>query len=231
MDLELITTEIFNRVMEKLSLHQEERQDITNKKFLQCNGEALRISGYETVCLDEVKDQQEFKGYEFLVICKLTIDEIASSVNGVAINDKTRALRQFLLQGKHVYIIEEGLEHRHYKSISNPVYYNIFREYEKQLLQYGIRIMSSVALESVLVSEEKPAVSGIEMQEITEEIKQIKNTDASSKSEYSTEKKLITHELAKQLIVESKIVLRPGTLITPYAKDIFRENNSTITIK
>ncbi|HEY5555454.1 hypothetical protein [Acetobacterium sp.] len=226
MDIDLITNEVFNRLMEKVKPHQVKCDEITSKKFLQCDGDAVIISGYETVFLDDVKDKKEFSGYEFLVVCKLTIDEIASSVNGIAINDKTRALRQFLLNGKHVYIIEEGIEHRQYKAISNPLYYTIFREYEKQLIRCGVRIMSYVALESVLSSEEKLTTSGIVKKE---KIEESKNKVSSSNLEYSTKKKLITYELAKQLVVEPEIILHPGTMITPYAKDVFKESNSTIT--
>lgn len=226
MDIDLITNEVFNRLMEKVNSPQVKCDEITSKKFLQCDGDAVTISGYKTVLLDKVTDKKEFSGYEFLVVCKLTIDEIASSVNGVAINDKTRALRQFLLNGKHVYIIEEGLEHRQYKSISNPLYYTIFTEYEKQLIRCGVRIMSYVALESVLNSEERLMISGTSK---NEKIEEPKNIVSSSTFEYSTKKKLITYELAKQLVMEPKIILKSGTMVTPYAKDVFKESNSSIT--
>lgn len=230
MDLELIIDEVFKRIMDKTKQNEMATAAIPNKMFLQCDGRLLSIAGYETVLLDTVldmdKDQNQFQRYEFLVITKLSIDEMAASVSGLAINEKTRVLRQFLLTGKTVYVIEEGLEHRAYKAIANPVFYNIFKDQETKLIQYGMRIMSAVALEAALVSEEKTGSPEIFKKEIFEKSEV---GVPSTGIQYSTEKKLISHELAKQLAVESKIVLKTGTLITPYAKDVFRESNTTIT--
>ena len=226
MNLDLITNEIFNQLMEKIKQQPMACDQTISKKFLQCEGEAVTISGVDQVFFDDIKDEKDYLRYEFLVIGKLTIDEMAATVNGLANNNKTMVLRQFLLNGKRVYVIEEGLEHRLYKDISNPEYYTVFREYEKQLNQFGVRIMSSAALRSVLAAEGK--LTGPEIDK-EEKMTASKNTHPSSSIEYSTEKKLITNELAKKLAVHSPIILKPGTLITPYAQDVFRENKTTIT--
>ncbi|KNZ42494.1 hypothetical protein [Acetobacterium bakii] len=226
MDLELVTNEVFKRLIEKINQYQTEVEAISGKKFLQCDGTAVTIPGYEAVFLEAIKDNNDFLGYEFLVISKLSIDEMAASVNGVAINGKTRALRQFLLTGKNVYVIEEGLEYRMYKAIANPVFYNVFRDHEKQLELCGVRIMSIVALESSLISEGKAALPEVAKKEIREESTA---TVIKPVAKCSTVKKLINFELAKQLAVEPNIVLKTGTLVTPYANDVFRESNTTIT--
>nr|WP_320026624.1 hypothetical protein [uncultured Acetobacterium sp.] len=226
MDLELIIDEVFKRIMDKTKQNELAAAAIPNKMFLQSDGNLLSIAGYETTLLDTVKDQNQLQRYEFLVITKLSIDEMAASVSGLSINEKTRVLRQFLLTGKTVYVIEDGLEHRAYKAIANPVFYNIFKDQETKLIQYGLRIMSAVALESTLVAGEKTVTPEILRKETLE------NSEVSVSStgvQYSTEKKLISHELAKQLAVEANIVLKTGTLITPYAKDVFRESNTIIT--
>lgn len=226
MDLELIIDEVFKRIMDKTRQNEMVIEERSTKMFLQSDGSLLSITGYETVLLDAVKDKNQFRNYEFLVISRLSIDEMAASVNGLAINEKTRVLRQFLLTGKPVYIIEEGLEHRAYKAIANPVFYNIFKEQEMKLIQYGMRIMTAVALESALGSEEKTTSPEIFKKATSE---QSAVSASSSDIQYSTVKKLINHELAKQLAVEANIILKTGTLITPYAKDVFKESNSTIT--
>lgn len=226
MDIELIIDEVFKRIMDKTRQSEMATADRPTKMFLQCDGSLLSIAGYETILLDTVKDKNQFRNYEFLVISKLSIDEMAASVNGLAISEKTRVLRQFLLTGKTVYVIEEGLEHRAYKAIANPVFYNIFKDQEMKLIQYGMRIMTAVALESALGSEEKKISPEIDKKETSE---QSAVSVSSSDIQYSTVKKLINHELAKQLAVEANIILKTGTLITPYAKDVFKESNTTIT--
>lgn len=231
MDLEQITSEIFNRVMEKIKQSQAAHSEALTKKFIQSDSDTVTIPGYDSRFLADVQDSIAILEYEFLVISRLSIDEMAAAANGTAINDKTQALRQFLLNGKLVYVIEDGLEYRHYKTTANPVYYHVFRDYEKQLLQYGVRIMSQAALESGFAAEAKPVSSGIEIKESAEANNPIKNANTKVKSHYSTEEKLITHELAKQLGAESPVLLKPGTLITPSAKDVFRENKVTVTIK
>ena len=226
MDLELIIDEVFKRIMDKTRQNEMATEERPTKMFLQCDGSLLSIAGYETILLDTVKDKNQFRNYEFLVIRKLSIDEMAASVNGLAINEKTRVLRQFLLTGKTVYVIEEGLEHRAYKAIANPVFYNLFKDQEMKLIQYGLRIMTAVALESALGSEEKTISPEIFKKETSE---QSAVSVSSSDIQYSTVKKLINHELAKQLAVEANIILKTGTLITPYAKDVFKESKTTIT--
>lgn len=226
MDLELIIDEVFKRIMEKSNQNEMAREEHPTKMFLQCDGSLLSIAGYETVLLDTVKDKNQFRNYEFLVISKLSIDEMAASVNGLAINEKTRVLRLFLLTSKPVYVIEEGLEHRAYKAIANPVFYNIFKDQEMKLIQYGMKIMTAVALESDLVTEEKKPSPEIFRKETSE---QSAVSREASEFHYSTVKKLINHELAKQLAVEANVILKTGTLITPYAKDVFKESNTTIT--
>ncbi|MBC3899125.1 hypothetical protein GH811_05785 [Acetobacterium malicum] len=226
MDLELIIDEVFKRIMDKTRQNEMVTEERSTKMFLQCDGSLLSIAGYETVLLDAVKDKNQFRNYEFLVIRELSIDEMAASVSGLSINEKTRVLRQFLLTGKPVYVIEEGLEHRAYKAIANPVFYNLFKEQEMKLIQYGLRIMTAVALESALGSEEKKPSPEIFKKETSE---QSAASVLSSDIQYSTVKKLINHELAKQLAVEATIILKTGTLITPYAKDVFKESNTTIT--
>lgn len=226
MDLELIIDEVFKRIMDKTRQNEMVREERSTKMFLQCDGNLLSIAGYETVLLDAVKDKNQFRNYEFLVISELSIDEMAASVSGLSINEKTRVLRQFLLTGKPVYVIEEGLEHRAYKAIANPVFYNLFKEQEMKLIQYGLRIMTAVALESALGSEEKKPSPEIFKKETSE---QSAVSVLASDIQYSTVKKLINHELAKQLAVEATIILKTGTLITPYAKDVFKESNTTIT--
>ena len=226
MDLELIIDEVFKRIMDKTRQIEMPVEERSTKMFLQCDGSLLSIAGYETVLLDTVKDKNQFRNYEFLVIRELSIDEMAASVNGLVINEKTRVLRQFLLTGKSVYVIEEGLEHRAYKAIANPVFYNLFKEQEMKLIQYGLRIMTAVALEIALGSEEKKPSPEIFKKETSE---QSAASVLSSDIQYSTVKKLINHELAKQLAVEATIILKTGTLITPYAKDVFKESNTTIT--
>lgn len=226
MDLELIIDEVFKRIMDKTRQNEMVTEERSTKMFLQCDGSLLSIAGYETVILDAVKDKNQFRNYEFLVISELSIDEMAASVSGLSINEKTRVLRQFLLTGKPVYVIEEGLEHRAYKAIANPVFYNLFKEQEMKLIQYGLRIMTAVALESALGSEEKKPSPEIFKKETSE---QSAVSVLASDIQYSTVKKLINHELAKQLAVEATIILKTGTLITPYAKDVFKESNTTIT--
>ncbi|PKM60877.1 MAG: hypothetical protein CVU99_05950 [Firmicutes bacterium HGW-Firmicutes-4] len=226
MNLEQITEEVINRVMAAINQSQIEVKESPAKKFLQCDGIEVSIPGYEAVAFDGFINKNDYVGYDFLVISKLSIDEMAASVNGVAINDKTRVLRQFLLIGKNVYVIEEGLEYRQYKAIANPAFYKVFKDHQKQLELCGVRIMSTIALESTFITEGKSTLPVITKKETREE-----STVGilSPAVKYSTLKKLVNIELAKELATEPNIVLKKGTLVTPYAKDFFRESNATVT--
>ncbi|MCG8483168.1 MAG: hypothetical protein MJA31_07675 [Clostridia bacterium] len=223
MDIEKLTNEIMHRLLEKIQSEQTENNASAKKMFLQSDGEAVSIPGYKPHDLENAKDINQLLEYEFLVLGKLTVDELASTANGQSINAKTSAVRQFLLTGKKVYIIENGLEHRAYKEVANPVYYNIFRNYEKQLVQFGVRIISPMALEKVYSKE---TVSNL-----STDVKACQVCDSSKESltiNYSTKKKLVTLEMAVKMANETAVILKPGTIITPSAKDIFKEKNTDI---
>lgn len=245
MDLERLIDEVYQRIIDKTK--QEEITKAVSKeavskeavrpgkKFLQCEGKVLSIAGYEAVLFETIKDKSQFRDYQFLVITRLSIDEMAASVSGLAINEKTRVLRQFLLTGKTVYVMEEGLEHRAYKAIANPVFYNVFKDQETKLIQYGMQIMSAIALETALDTGEKMvSAETIRNETVAESAVRsgsnaIQSNEIKSSNKYTTVKKLINHELAKQLASEANITLKVGTLITPYANDVFRESNTRIT--
>jgi ethanolamine utilization protein len=217
MDMEMITNKVVNRLMEMLKEEGEMTRGIDEKKFLRSGGNVISIPGYNAVCLEDGKGINEVLSYDFFIIDKLSVEEMVSAADGSNINEKTRLLRQFLLNGKRVYINEAGLEYRMYKGISNTVYYNNFVEYEKKLQQYGICILNKAALENDLMSRFVKAKT--ENQD---------KTEVDTYVNYTSERKLITNELAMELAKEPAVVLKSGTIITPFAKDVFKENDTRI---
>ncbi|MPW25532.1 hypothetical protein GC105_06995 [Alkalibaculum sp. M08DMB] len=220
MDIEMLTNEVVNRLLDQIQIQKKESMYDEKKRFLQSGGDIISILDYTPSALEHLDDIKNILTYEFLVIGELSMDELAAVANGVSMNNKSDVIRRFLLNGKKVYIIKDGLEHRSYKDIAEPTYFTVFEDYEKKILQYGIQVISPMALEKIYSSKTvSPVIS---------DINDYKNCNESSSIHYSTDKKLITQETALKMTNETTVFLKPSTIITPSASDVFRENNINI---
>lgn len=227
MDLELVTNEVFNKLMKKLKENEVETITTNDKKFLQCDGKNLEIPDCQAIMLKNSTGKIKANEYEFLVIGKLSIDDMVSVANGLSSNDKTSAIREFILNGKEVYVLEEGIDYRHYKDISNPIYFNMLKDYELKISRFGIRILSSLALESIFNS--KDTMTKSKNDAIQNNIKTHQSENRQQDIIYSSENKVITHKMAENLIDQKELYFKNKTIITPSAQDVFKENGTTIT--
>lgn len=121
-----------------------------------------------------------------------------------------RAVSEALLGGKAVYLAEEGLLHRTLYSGANPAYYAMLEEYTARLAGFGVHLGARRDLARLLVRGE--SAPGAPAQ-----------TNAPG---------LLTAEAARKLCRTCGGVLRlaPGTVITPLARDVLRDQNVRLEV-
>lgn len=201
MDIENIINEVVDRLMRELQVSNNKT------KFIQCIDKKLDISGCEGIILEEKMNLEKINDYEFLVVEELNVDEMTAAARGLSINKKTKAIQKFFLNDKRVYILENGLEYRKYKEVSNKLYFNALAEYEKLLISFGACV-----------------------------VKQIKNINSFAKKNDVRElkdnsKRLVTEAIAYEMIDANQRTVSENTLITPSAKDVFSKNGIEICIR
>lgn len=185
--------------------------------------------------------------------CAVVVDELSCArLADMALGRDSSALpcavTRALLAGVPVYVSAECLPHRAYHSTANPQFYAMFEGYVSRLEQFGVHVMDraqiaaelgmhagparrasivgtacmpSVASASVAAAPAAPAASAASVAPATSVAAACTDVDgllSASKAE----------DLARTNTRE--LVLSPGTVVTPLARDILRDHGIAIRI-
>lgn len=80
-----------------------------------------------------------------IVICSMSVGMLGSLAVGCCNCDEDRLILRALLEEKDVYVIESGLEYRQYKQSAYKTLYTLYSDYEKKVLQYGIKLIGHIS--------------------------------------------------------------------------------------
>jgi len=169
-------------------------------KFDNILNKNIEIIGEDLLLKDELSKKFEIsdKG-ECLVVTTIGIKEMVALSQGTYDNDYCEKILKELLNGKKIFLIEEGIVWRTYKKIPLPLKV-IYEKYEKELEKYGIQISKRLEIQEKLIKKSEYISEGIL------DLKKIKNEFNSSKViEISKDVKIT--ELAKEFARENEIKL------------------------
>lgn len=160
----------------------------------------IEIIGEDLLLKDELSQTFEIsdKG-ESLVVTTIGIKEMVALSQGTYDNDYCEKILKELLNGKKIFLIEEGIAWRKYKKIPLPLKI-IYEKYEKELEKYGIQISKRLEIQDKLTKKSKYISEGIL------DFKKIKNEFNSSKVIEMSKDVKVT-ELAKEFARENEIKL------------------------
>ena len=95
---------------------------------------------YEVMSLyDVIPSQRDLTEFDCIIICRMTIEMLGNLALGCSHHEQETFILKALLEEKPVYMIEDGLEYKKYKTTFYKALYNLYSEYEKRVIQYGIR--------------------------------------------------------------------------------------------
>lgn len=150
-----------------------------------------------------------------VIITEMPLGMLASIATGSAIEDSHEYIIKMLLLGSKVSMLESGFQYRSYQKTAFKSIFQLYSEYEKKLVQFGLNIIGTP----------------LQLQNKNEALSSQKDTLISDFSEIdlTLKKLLLETDLRKCHIKERSIVkLNGGCIITPLASDYIRNNNLSI---
>lgn len=147
---------------------------------------------------------------KMLVLTDLGHKNLSYICDGVDEGDYASAVINAILEGKDIFVIEEGIRYRKFRKSSNKNFYEMMNKKERLLSTFGVKIMKEQCFISYLKKNFSP------------------QSTAEEKDLFSG--KLMTEDHAKRLREGGtlEINMREGVIITPLAKDYIRENNMSV---
>lgn len=184
---ELDLLEIIKKEVEKYEINKKKQNKIT-------------ILGEDELLKNEIKKCFEIDEISSkLLVVNLEIDELVALSQGSYMNLKTQKIIEGILQGDEVYLVEEGLKWREYRSAPSKLIEK-YLSYEEELKKYNVKILKKINCLEELKGEDK-------------------------KEFFS--KKLFTLRDAKEIHQKNKstVVIDEKVFITESALDYIKENN------
>lgn len=220
MDTELLLQEICKRVQEKLqSMEQETLPSIlvlTEEHGSLCH-ETLENSElcqyYRMECALLAEYQCSVKNYEAVVVYTLSNEALGKITHGIFDNGFTRLFGQALLEGKKIYISQEGIELYQYQGTAPKVFYQRLEENLELLRQSGVVIVPHRQItETILHGQEVKCQS---VREAVSERQQVSSEEKEETTETVLDKKIITekdliplgHKHIRQVVIREKAIL------------------------
>lgn len=153
---------------------------------------------------------------DIVIITDFKIDLMSNIATLSGENKKAQYVIKMLLQGKKVYVFEDGIEYKKYKGTSPKSLYNEFLAYENKLKSFGINFIK--------------CLSEIEIKSYKEEYLSNECVDVEDNKRsnfYIKNKKVISEgDLIKPYLDGKRtIVIDKKSIITPLAEDYIRIHN------
>lgn len=188
-----------------------------------CRKQALVLGG---TCPAELKEerwdytlQDRYNGavtdYDRVIIVSLDFCQLADLAMGRNGDALTDIVLRALLSGVEVLMSEEALPHRAFRERGHSMLYRTMEGYVQTLCSYGVRI-----------PREKAALTALPVRAAQYRAEKVAVPAGTA---VPSEEKLITESRARAMLAAGKeIRLRPGTLVTPSALDVFRQAHVNI---
>ncbi|MBO3443115.1 TIGR02536 family ethanolamine utilization protein [Clostridium sp. CCUG 7971] len=174
----------------------------------------LLKNNFEVLSYDE-----SIRESDIVIISRLCLRGLSNLSIGNSTSNEERFILKMLMMGKKVYIMEDGLEYKRYKSSAPKALYNKYISFEQELKKFGVNVIKdifnildenkSTSKEEINNSNETIIDKAIE---VTDEVLDLRN------------KKLISEsDLRKpQMNGVSKILIGKKSIVTPLANDFIR---------
>lgn len=214
--IEYITKEVMKRIQNTNTDKLNERKDkiltvdFSIENVLEKVKEDFYIDHLEDLNEDVVVDS-----YKCILIGSMTNKELVNIALGLP-NDKISSIIiDFILRGKRVYVLNEGIKYHKYNDSSNISFYNMMKSYEERLETFGINFVN------------EKDISGL----FADNIRAKESVDENN--QYVIKEKIVTESLIRQIYQGgyTEIVTNKATIITPLAKDYIRTNGIGIFTK
>ncbi|MGL5677895.1 MAG: hypothetical protein ACRDDX_15965 [Cellulosilyticaceae bacterium] len=209
-----IVEELYRKLKEDKVVHP------LKKKMIWIGQKEEGLNDALTQCYEIVDGPLEHEAYECIVVAELTLDRLASLAQGLAQNEEEKCILKALLQGKKVYVLEDGIEYRKYKKTSHKALYTLYSDYENKIKQYGIELIghaSDILLADTKEPSKEPDVEESEERSVSGEI------------DFTHKRLLLETDLMRAHIpVYGTVLVGKKGIVTPLAEDFIRTHKLKI---
>ncbi|KAJ52580.1 ethanolamine utilization protein [Clostridium tetanomorphum] len=222
--IKFVTDEVTRRLKDNIKSYKKRKilvlEQSNSEEFLVLT-ENYNKELYECFSLDLYEKNTEC--YDFILVPKLNNRELANISLGISCGIREEIVIDSILRGKKVYIFEEGLEYRKYNKTCNKVFFKMYEDYEKKLIEFGLSIVGKNKFNTLSEEEEENKEVKKEENENTD----IKTNDINTCNQQCIlegDKKLLTETDIDKLYKSGirEIIIKNKTVITPLAKDYIR---------
>ena len=217
--------DMVKRIVEEIygNIKEDEIDESTKKKAIiigKVNNNKLGKGLKENYQL--IAYENNIKNGDLVIIEYLDIKEIANIALLVPTNGKEEFIIKMLLEGKKVFISEDGLEYKKYKETAPRALYNEYLNLEKKLKLYGMEVIKYSY--EIIEQDEIKEKCRTKVKYINEEILEEESTF------YIKNKKIISEGDLKKPFMQGKkiIIIDSKSIITPLADDFIKIHNLKI---
>lgn len=221
MNTDLLLQEICKRVQEKLQTIEQETLPsilvLTEDHGSLCH-ETLENSKlcqyYRMECALLAQYQCSIENYEAVVVYTMSNEALGKIAHGIFDNGFTRLFGQALLEGKKIYLSQEGIELYRYKNTAPQAFYQRLEENLELLKKSGVIITAhSQIAEQILNGQSENCLceeeAAAEEQPVCSENRQEEVTETVLDKKIITEKDMIPlgHQHIRQVVIREKAIL------------------------
>ncbi|MGG0806875.1 hypothetical protein ABE144_04355 [Brevibacillus laterosporus] len=251
--IEAVTNEVISR-LDTLSLENKQKiivisthesewlsiKSVLNKKF-----DVHSVVTNDVTCSQKWPDdllECNVQSFAFILITGLHCCALASLALGLI--PSKNLITQALLQGKKVYLLQEGLEHRQFHRTAPAHLFDLYQSYEQKLVSFGVTLINKVDIHLLGQEErhlERPITQSI-CQGSSEHldsncegkhdlhVNEASNLVDAAEKVWHIEQRVISESVLKKLCLlgAQSFTILPNAILTPLAKDFVRMNQLTV---
>lgn len=238
MDKDRIINEIVSEVLLQLNTTNKHMAANTNVDMREKNSPVYIIgnmpSQYNTKGMECIPIKQGYHKGDIILITSLSPYMLADLANGQATTFEEDCILYNLLHGYDVFILEDGFEYQSYKRTAFKALYNLYRDYDNKLRNYGVRVIQEPIeiITSVSQSEfERFSKKNSIIDDLSIKDDQLLEGSIIGKVDWRKRHLLLEKDFVNSRIKSNRIVmLRKECIITPMARDYIREHQIHIEL-
>ncbi|MDN9010162.1 hypothetical protein [Brevibacillus laterosporus] len=182
------------------------------------------------------------QSFAFILITGLHCCALASLALGLI--PSKNLITQALLQGKKVYLIQEGLEHRQFHRTAPAHLYDLYQSYEQKLVSFGVTLIKKADIH--LLGQKERYLERPITQSVCKRSSEQSDTNCAGGQDlhaneashlldaeekvWHIEQRVISESVLKKLCLlgAQSFTILPNAILTPLAKDFVRMNQLTV---
>lgn len=222
--VDMITKEVMKRIPSNVDCTSIDKEKVL--VISSCEEELTKVKELLKLKYDvHIYDKEDTKlsYYEHIIVTSLCNKGLSSMALGLCNDNIQEFLVNALFNGKKIYVLKEGIQYRKHINTSNEVLYNLYKEYEKKIISYGINLVDEKKLfERMQMGESCSDINSKSESQVKTKV--YEDTLQSQHVVDISDKRLITESDLRKVYMKGikEVNLIKNVILTPLAEDYIR---------